>query len=419
MLPVWLVEEDVSRLSHGNEFTHKLANSLARMSGRRVVVASGVKPEPDSTWGPELYRFQEIRAPGRRLANNPAPFHRGQIIGDLLRGIRRRVYSMAFLSALREKLWREQMPIIVHLLGGEYTSNASFVRAVKSWRRHRVVLSNHPADFDRSGWSAQALYKRAVRNRWRSAIELADAVLVHGESIRDRLILQLSLPDSVGRKIFVGQWPSDAADRRLPKLEARRLLGIPAAVPVALAFGLIRPDKRIDIAIQACAKARSDLWLVIAGAPLGISADAVRQWIRESKMDARVLFVPKWIEESDVATYYSAADVFLATHSSATGSQSGPLSQCRTFRLPAVVSDNTELGCYVIRTKSGLVARVNDASHFAEQLVNYFSNSAIGQEMRVALGDVAVLHSWDGLADACEMTYERIAGTSVQGKKCL
>jgi len=320
-----------------------------------------------------------------------------------LRGLTRIALSVRGLRQLRQLINQRRGVDILHIVDCEYFTLGRFLQRAADLSV-KLVVTIHQSDFRRRELSWRSLYKKAVRGPFRTGLRKADAIVVHGETIRDRLVEELRLSGQEAHRIFVARYPQGDSRAALDKVAARRHLGIPPNERVVLLFGMIRADKRIDIAIQAVAQARSKPFLVIAGTPWTLPAEAVQGWVRENQIEGRSLLHLRWIQDDEIHLYYSAADLFLSTQEPGYVSQSGPLNMCRPYRLPAVVSDTGELGYYVRQAGVGLLAKPGDVRSFAHQIDCFFASEPLQQELSLAVEAAAEAFSWDyfvGRLEAC------------------
>jgi glycosyltransferase involved in cell wall biosynthesis len=159
-----------------------------------------------------------------------------------------------------------------------------------------------------------------------------DSFVVLNEKSKDDL-LKLK-PDA---KYLVLPHPLyDHYGNKIEKAEARKKLGIPSDKKVMLFFGLIRSYKGVDLILEALAELDESYYLIIAGEVYG-SFDKYKEIIKKNLLENRVLLQTKFIPESEIALYFSAADVCVLPYRS--GTQSGIEGISYHFGLPVIVTD--------------------------------------------------------------------------------
>lgn len=130
-------------------------------------------------------------------------------------------------------------------------------------------------------------------------------------------------------------------ENSISKEQARKLLDLPAGHdhPVALFFGLVRPYKGLRYAIETIAylhKQNMDVFLLVAG-EFWEDENLYRDLIQKLGIAHLVKIDNRYIPNEEIATYFSAADVFLAPYVG--GTQSGALRLAMGFGLPLVASN--------------------------------------------------------------------------------
>jgi glycosyltransferase involved in cell wall biosynthesis len=207
-------------------------------------------------------------------------------------------------------------------------------------RRTRVILQCHNVgDKEPAGW------KRWLTNR---VLRRADALVVHAGTEAEE-----AWKRSGGRRVVRTFLPVHELGGAIPsRTDARATLGIEDRANVALFFGHVRPFKGLDIALRAWREIHSDAILVVAGEAWWERAEEYERLAQEMglarrkrrsdsqsditnsgtgdsditgsrtgesdlrKQDLRkhVLFDFRFIPDSEIATYFSAADVVLAPY---------------------------------------------------------------------------------------------------------
>ena len=156
--------------------------------------------------------------------------------------------------------------------------------------------------------------------------------------------------------------------------EAGAKLGLASEKKNILFFGLIREYKGLDILLEAFRALPDDYQLIIAGEPYG-SFDKYRKIIESLPGKDRIFMDLKYIKDSEVADYFSAADVAVLPYRSAT--QSGISSVSYHFEIPMIVTDVGGLKETIGDRGTGLVAREGTPDAIREEILKYFSTPEI------------------------------------------
>ena len=174
--------------------------------------------------------------------------------------------------------------------------------------------------------------------------------------------------------------------------------------PVVLCFGMVRPYKGVDVALEAFARVRdAELWVV--GRPLTMDMAPLHDMAR--KAQGRVRFVTRYVGDPEIPAFFRRADVVVLPHR--TVDQSGVLYIGLAFGKPMILS---AVGGFTE------VAEEHDAA----RLVPPEDPEALGaaiQELlddpraREALGERAAraaagAYSWDEIAGRTLELYEEV-----------
>jgi len=146
-------------------------------------------------------------------------------------------------------------------------------------------------------------------------------------------------------------------------------LGLDPSKKTLLFFGLIREYKGLDILLKAFDYLDDSYQLLIAGEPYG-SFDKYSEMIGCSPGKERIHVFPNYIKDSEVKTYFSAADVTILPYRSAT--QSGISSISDHFEVPMIVTDVGGLKETIGETGKGIVCEDLSPEGISGQIKRYF-----------------------------------------------
>jgi glycosyltransferase involved in cell wall biosynthesis len=273
-------------------------------------------------------------------------------------------------------------------------------------------LNVHPGDLS-FGTGGQHPLRRLYKGLSGCALRLllrrghVQAVFVHGEWIRDTLVSRLGLEGLASRVIVAPYGAGDAGELEsgMSRTEARRILGVPDKAFVVLSFGMIRRDKRLDDIVQAVSWI-SDATLVIAGAPVDVDDQTVRDWVHKANIAERVILRLEYIPEREIGVFFRAADVAVLAHDRSFAGQSGPLHLACSYQVPVVVSNVGDIGRFVREHGVGEVFPPGDWPALADLLNRFHGMSADTYRTYVAKErELAVAHSWDNMVECYLGTY--------------
>jgi glycosyltransferase involved in cell wall biosynthesis len=202
---------------------------------------------------------------------------------------------------------------------------------------------------------------------------IAHNVAPHEPRPGDRLLIG-SLVRSVDRVVVhtaaeqEAAWSLGAREVRrcaLPPALPDAVAGGPPSRPgggVALAFGLVRPYKGIDVAIRALAEVPGAR-LLVAG-EFWTPIEELRALAHRCGVTDRVELRPGYVAADAIPELVAECDFLLAPYLTATGSQAPALA--RAFGRPVIVSDTGALGADVRDGVDGFVVAPGDVSGLAE-----------------------------------------------------
>ncbi|MBI1183612.1 glycosyltransferase [bacterium] len=180
---------------------------------------------------------------------------------------------------------------------------------------------------------------------------------------------------------------------RIDKNEARAQLGIPQDKKVLLFFGFIRSYKGLDLLIEAMKYLPEDYLLLIAGEPYG-DYNQYSKLIEQHGVKSKVKEFVRYIDDNEVATFYSASDVSMLTYKSAT--QSGVVSISYHYNLPVIVTDVGGLKETVAPYNSGLVVDEPTVDQIVAQTKAFFDTPA--SVFAAGIDTIKEKSSWESLA---------------------
>lgn len=161
------------------------------------------------------------------------------------------------------------------------------------------------------------------------------------------------------------------------RAEAEKKLGLKPGKKNILFFGLIREYKGLDILLEAFSRLDEGYQLIIAGEPYG-SFDKYQRLIDSMPGKDRIFMDLKYIKDSEVSDYFSAADVAVLPYRSAT--QSGISSVSYHFEVPMIVTDVGGLKETIGDRGTGLVADEGTPEAICKEIKKYFADPRIKED---------------------------------------
>jgi glycosyltransferase involved in cell wall biosynthesis len=188
----------------------------------------------------------------------------------------------------------------------------------------------------------------------------------------------------------------DSFGEKLSKPEARRHLSLDESSKIILFFGFIRKYKGLDILLQALAEPGVDrnIKLLVAG-EFYEDAQPYFDLVKELQLEDRVIMQNKFIPDSEVRYYLSAADCVVQPYRNAT--QSGVTPLAYHFEKPMIVTNVGGLPDLVPDNKAGLVCEPDPPS-IAEAIGRFYQ---LGEDYFIPhLRNEKSKYSWSNLTRA-------------------
>jgi D-inositol-3-phosphate glycosyltransferase len=274
------------------------------------------------------------------------------------------------------------------------------------------------------GPSLGTLLRYAKRNGHTKIIALFDNVIPHESRMGDKLLTRyflkpvdgfMTMADAVSNDLdeFDSAKPRtqhphpifDNYGSTIPKKDALNRLHLDSDKFTLLFFGLIRDYKGLDILLDALAQSRhkSTIQLLVAG-EFYANEEAVRSQIRQLGLEDLVHIENRFIPDSEVHLYFSAADVLVLPYRSAT--QSGVTQIAYHFDLPMIVTKVGALPEMVPHEKIGLHIEPNaDACAHA---INRFIEEDLSLKFKIYFEEEKKKFTWSSFNDGMLSLYNTL-----------
>jgi len=188
------------------------------------------------------------------------------------------------------------------------------------------------------------------------------------------------------------------------KEEAQHKLGLSSNDINLLTFGLIRKYKGVDILIEALADKRLmnfPIKLIVAG-EFYDDPNPYYERVKELGLDAKILFVPKFIPDEDVKYYFCSTDLIVQTYRSAT--QSGVTQIGYHFEKPMLVTNVGGLAEIIPNGKVGYVVEPN-VKDIADAIVDF---CIFRPDFSAGIREEKKKYSWAKKVEAIKKLYQEI-----------
>ena len=181
---------------------------------------------------------------------------------------------------------------------------------------------------------------------------------------------------------------------QIPQQKAREKLNLRPEKKYLLFFGLIRPYKGLELLLNAL-QDHPNLHLMIVGECYE-NEYKYRSIIKQLKLEQRVVFENRFVNDRETAHYFSAADALILPYTSA--SQSGVLALAYHFETPVLVTDHKGLADPILADQTGLVCGV-DTKQIAQGITEVMDANK-NQFFRKNLRENKTNYRWSTYAQA-------------------
>lgn len=190
----------------------------------------------------------------------------------------------------------------------------------------------------------------------------------------------------------------------ISKSESRKILNLHPDKKTLLFFGFIRDYKGLDLLIESSKYLSDDFQIVIAGEVYGNFEKYAKQ-IELLNTGGKFHQFIRYIDDSEVPLFFSAADVCVLPYKSAT--QSGIVQIAYNFDLPVIATNVGGLSEMVLDNETGLIINEQSSKLLAEKIGFYFSNH-LEDKFREGIRSRKSFFSWNGFAEEIIKLYKNL-----------
>jgi len=194
--------------------------------------------------------------------------------------------------------------------------------------------------------------------------------------------------------------------QKIDKISARKKLGL-SAKNIILYFGIIRDYKGFDILLNAISKLKNtelDFHLLAGGECYG-SDEKYIQLISNLDISDYITWHNKYIPDTELSNYFSAADVVALPY--LTASQSGVTQMAYSYDLPVVVTKVGGLPEIVDEGQSGITIEPGNPTELAKILEENLKAGTF-LEMTTYIKKFKKKFSWENFVNGIELVYSKI-----------
>jgi glycosyltransferase involved in cell wall biosynthesis len=260
----------------------------------------------------------------------------------------------------------------------------------------RIVFTVH---------DVEPLYARTPMRSARALLfAMSHQILVHSRENKQ------SLCDMYGSKLHqrvftIPMGVDSDASMESDGVAIRRRLGIPANHFVCGFIGNLKAYKGVDLLMPALQQMLADRDAPISLLVAGRCEDAglAEPLLRAAREDARIHFDNRYLDESEIDSYFSAADVILLPYRKI--SQSGIVFRAMANARPVIAANVGGLP-ESVRPEHGWLFSAGDAAALAERIARaYAEHATLSNRGRAAQAYVQRYHDWAHIAQQHKLHY--------------
>lgn len=281
-------------------------------------------------------------------------------------------------------------------------------------KRHSfaTLLTIHEVGYlSGEGNPLRRIYKRFVATCLGRLIKYRlDGIIVFDAAIQEKLVSRYTLAEKAMCQIRL---LPHGMDEPLPigdKSAHRRKLGVDLNETVFLALGVIRKDKRIDLAVEAI-KGVPNARLVIAGKPGDLGQSEIDAMIREHSAESCVTTDIGYIDEERLHSWFFAADALVLPYSKSFNGSSGVLTHACSHGRCVIAADVGQVGEAVRSHAIGFVVESDNAIALREAMLRFMRlDSSQRAEIEQRALQTARRYSWNAVSTQVAGYYQELLG---------
>ncbi len=231
-------------------------------------------------------------------------------------------------------------------------------------------------------------------------------------------------PELTAKAIVVphGNFSAYAQASAVAQADARARLDLPASDPILLVFGTVKPNKRLDLVLEALpsvVRAHPNVRLVVAGTPRDTDVARFTAVAQRLGVSQNVIWRLQFIDDAHAPLYFSAADAMLFPYQWIY--QSGALLMAMSFGRPVVATNVGSNPEFIHHGQTGLLVPMHSdretAERLAESILMLLDDPAYAAGLGAAAAQFTETElSWERLADMTSAFYAHVLSGRSQSK---
>ncbi len=392
---IFVIEPYARTPGHYDRLTQRTCEAFGRL-GNDVTLVTYCGISLDGCKGPPPFKL--VNSVTDRAEDRHTDYRSRKIYLSGFRAYLRWQIRDLRTSLLAAWLLRQQEHCVAHFFDSDAILLTLVINAMLCRRRPVILMTLHQVD--RPFSPSRRVLTRINRWAWRSCLARLikrdlDGLVVLDPSIKQAIVARLKLNPEEAARIRVLPHGIDDPIETLEAREARRRLRLLPDDAIFLIFGVLRADKRVDLAIEAL-KGLSQCRLVVAGGPQDFTEASVTELVHRHGCEQSVSTEIDYIPEQRMHDYFSACDAVIIPYSKSFKGQSAILTLACSHGKAVIASDVGILGEAVKEHKLGFAVQPDSASALRAAILRFLSLSYEEREqLEQRARSYATLMSWD------------------------
>jgi glycosyltransferase involved in cell wall biosynthesis len=247
-------------------------------------------------------------------------------------------------------------------------------------------------------------------NIYHRLYHLSSGLVIHSQYARNALAQLDAALLSKALTIPHGGFANVSSHYQTEQEAAKAALDFAPGAPLILIFGTVKPNKRLDLAIQALQRVSHSYpkaQLVVVGKPQDRTVANARTLARELGVEDHIIWHLDYATDQQMGLFFSAADVALFPYQWIY--QSGALLMAMSFGRPVIATAVGSNADTIEHEVNGLLVPLDDPDKMADAILTLLDDpaaaSALGQRANEHVSDQL---SWKRFAARLLAFYDKI-----------
>lgn len=293
---------------------------------------------------------------------------------------------LRYLRVLRHAKDQKVTSVIIHVF--HFNKMDEWIISKIRERGFKIIVIVH---------DIESFIQKTDLSRLKKICKLADELIVHSKYIFDELRKFVAADTMEKVHIIPHGNFLKLANNKLSKAEARHRLNMDKDEKIVLFFGMIKPNKGLDILLHSWKNVQKPSRLIIAGRLRNLAFDPFQKIINEELSGNDLSLMIRQIGNEERDLLFRAADLIVLPYSRIY--QSGVLLMAMSYGLPVIATDLKGFEEVIVNNENGLLVKVNDQEAITKAINKLIEDSELRKRLSFnAKKVVENNHNWIKIA---------------------